>query len=53
MLAGELIAKMVKRNAIEKAHVRAIIPEKDSWWHVHKDEELPNNYPVVIYIRAT
>ncbi len=52
MLAGELIREMVKRKACPKAHVRAIIPEKDSWWHVHSDEELPDNYPIVIYIKV-
>lgn len=31
---------------------RAIIEGKDSWWHVHRDEELPDDCPVVVYTRA-
>lgn len=53
MTAGKLINRVVTEKYRERAHVRAIIEDKDSWWHVHKDEELPNNYPVVVYIRAS
>ena len=51
MLAGELIRQTVKSKTQDKAYVRALILEKDSWWHVHRDEELPTDYPVIIYIR--
>lgn len=50
MTAGDLIAKVVTEEYRDKAHIRAIIEDKDSWWHVHRDEELPTSYPVVIYI---
>ncbi len=51
MTAEELVVKTVKKRSQENAHVRALIPDKDSWWHVHRDEELPADYPVVVYIR--
>ena len=49
MTARDLIHKTVTREYREKAHVRAFINE-DSWWHVHRDEELPDNHPLVVYI---
>lgn len=52
MIAQDLINEVVSEEYREKAHVRAIIGDKDSWWHVHGDEELPDGYPVVVYIRA-
>jgi len=51
MLAQDLINSVVAEDYREKAHVRAIIKDKDSWWHVHRDEELPEDYPLIVYIR--
>lgn len=52
MLVKELIDSVVAEDYRDKAHVRGIIGDKDSWWHVHWDEELPTDYPVVVYIRT-
>ena len=52
MTAGDLIDKAVTEEYRDKAHIRAIIEGKDSWWHIHRDEELPDNYPVAVYIRV-
>jgi len=52
MTANDLIQEAVHPKYQERAHVRALIEDKDSWFHVHKDEELPDNYRVVVYIRA-
>ncbi len=52
MKAIDLIEEVVTEQYREKAHVRAIIKGYDSWWHVHRDEELPNDYSVVVYVRA-
>ena len=49
MVAKELIDRVVVKEYRKVAHVRAIT--EDSWWHVHGDEELPDNYPVVVYVR--
>lgn len=51
MLARDLIDEVVAGVYKEKAHVRAIIDD-GHWWHVHRDEELPDDYPVVVYIRV-
>jgi len=52
MTAKDLIKRVVTGEYRDKAHVRAMIGDGDSWWHVHRDEELPNDYPVVVYVRA-
>ncbi len=53
MKAVELINKVVVELFRKDAHVRAIIDDgKDSWFHVHKDEELPTDYPVIVYVRT-
>lgn len=52
MLAEDLIKAVVKKKYGGRAHVRGIIEDKDSWWHIHRDEELPDNHPVVVYIRT-
>lgn len=52
MTAQDLINEVVTEEYEERAHIRAIIEGKDSWWHVHRGEELPDNYPVVVYIRV-
>ncbi len=53
MIARELINGVVAEKYRDKAHVRAIIKDSDSWWHVHEEEELPSDYPAVVYVRAT
>lgn len=59
MLAQELIDTVVAGKYRQGAHVRAMLVDKgevlDSdtvWFHVHRDEELPNDHPVVIYVRV-
>ena len=39
MLAKEIIEKCVKKEYQGRAYLNAHIPEVDSWWHVHMDEE--------------
>ena len=51
MLAKELIKKAVKSGYQGKAIVIAHIPDKDSWWHVHRDEEVPNDRPISVRIK--
>jgi len=51
MLAQEVIEKCVVAEYQEKASVRAHIPEKDSWWHIHNDEEIPEDRPVSVTVR--
>ena len=50
MIAEDLINKVVTEDYQERAHVRAIIDE-DTWWHVHREEALPNDYPTIVYVR--
>ena len=50
MTASELIRNTVNKEYREKAHVRAIIDSYE-WWHVHRDEELPESYPCIVYVR--
>ncbi len=50
MLAKALIQKVVKKQYQEKAYVIAFIPEHDSSWHVHRDEEVPSDRPVSVRI---
>ena len=52
MAAGDLINSTVTKKYRDKTHIRAIIEDKDSWWHVHRNEELPVDYPVIVYIRV-
>ena len=49
MLGEKLINDVVVEKYREGAHIRAIT--EDSWWHVHRDEEVPDNYPIVVYVR--
>ena len=51
MTAQDLINNVVIEEYRGRAHVRALIEDKDSWWHVHRDEELPQDYPTVVYVR--
>jgi len=50
MLAQELIEKCVKPEYQRQAYVNAHIPRKDTWWHVHKDEEVPKHRPISLCI---
>lgn len=51
MLAQEMIKECVRSGHRGQAHIRAIIPEKDSWWHVHRDEEIPADRSIQVVIR--
>lgn len=46
MLAKELKAKILKDDAGE-FHVCAFTDAGHSWWHVHDDEEVPENWFLV------
>ena len=50
MLAQEVIERCVKLEYQDKSYVHAHIPEKDSWWHVHRDEEVPSDRPISIAV---
>ena len=50
MLAGDFIKEHVKEVSQSKASVLAHIDEK-TWFHVHKDEELPTEYMITIHLR--
>ena len=52
MTAKELIEQTVGSQFQKHAHVRAIIPNHDSWWHVHRDEELPDDKALQVIIRV-
>jgi len=51
MKANDLIKKYVKPDFHELAHVRAYIVDKDTWQHVHKDEELPLDCEISVVIK--
>ena len=51
MLAIDFIKEHIKKKSQVKATVIALIPDKHSWFHVHRDEELPTQYPAVIAIK--
>lgn len=51
MLAEALIKRVVKKQYQERAYVIALIPEHDSSWHVHRDEEIPLDRPISVRIR--
>ena len=51
MLAEALIKRVVKKQYQERAYVIALIPEHDSSWHVHRDEEIPSDRPISVRIR--
>jgi len=51
MKAGTLIDGVVMAEYRERAHVRCIL-EDDMWYHIHRDEELPKDHPIVVYVRA-
>ena len=50
MTGRRLINRVVSEEYRDKAHVRALIPEGDSWWHVHRDEALPKGYSLAVYV---
>ena len=51
MQAKALIEKVIKKRYQEDAYVMAIIPEHDSSWHVHWDEEVPTDRPLSVRVR--
>ena len=50
MKAEELIKKCVKAQYQSEAFVQAHIPTKDSWWHVHNNEEVPKEKPISVVV---
>lgn len=50
MLAQKVIEQCVKSKYQGKAYVHGEIPEHDTWWHVHRDEEIPEDRPVSVKI---
>jgi len=52
MKAQELIDTTVMPEYQGSATVIAHIPEHESWWHVHRDEEVPEDRPVSVRIKA-
>ena len=52
MKAEALIKRVVKKTYQGKAYVIAHIPEHDSSWHVHRDEEVPNDRPISVRIKV-
>jgi len=51
MLAEKIIKEIVSPEYQDRAFVIAHIPEKDSWWHVHRDEEIPEDRPISVRIK--
>ena len=51
MQAEALIKKTVKKAYQGRAYVIAHIPEHDSSWHVHRDEEIPEDRPISVRIK--
>ena len=54
MLAQEVIERCVVAKYQDRASVRAHIVGTDTWWHIHKDEEIPTDKPVsvIVYFQA-
>jgi len=51
MQAKALIEKVIKKQYQENAYVMALIPEHDSSWHVHWDEEVPPDRPISVRVK--
>ena len=52
MTARDLIQRYIKKKEQAKFSVLALIPS-GSWWHVHLDEELPQDNIVVLSAHMT
>ena len=53
MLAKELIQRVVKGKYKDSAYVIAHIPERDSSWHVHLDEGIPEDRPISVRVKIS
>ena len=53
MKAIEIIEEYVKEDVKDNVGIIAISQEKDNmfWYHVHDDEEIPEDFDIAIHIR--
>lgn len=52
MLAGDLIKQFVKKEEQGKVAVIGLL-EGGNWWHIHRDEELPEDEDKEVAILIT
>jgi len=51
MTAQELKEKVLKKKYVNCASVLGIISEAKTWYHIHNDEEIPQEHKPVISIK--
>ena len=51
MKAIDLIKECVVENMVKHSSVRAVTGS-NSWWHVHNDEEIPDDTDIMVCIRV-